>query len=76
MQAMPKGRLSASAAAATIAARSAWRDVGWITCEETTNGVNQGFDKPHGYNFLVPARADATVAAIPFKAMGRFSHEA
>jgi hypothetical protein len=54
----------------------AWRDAGWITCEETTNGVNQGFDKPHGYNFLVPASAGSTVAAIPFKAMGRFSHEA
>lgn len=54
----------------------AWRDAGWITCEETTNGVNQGFDKPHGYNFLVPAGADSTVPAIPFKAMGRFAHEA
>jgi secreted PhoX family phosphatase len=49
---------------------------GWITCEETTQGVNNGFEKPHGYNFLVPAGADSTVAAVPFKAMGRFSHEA
>ncbi|MGH8640848.1 MAG: alkaline phosphatase PhoX, partial [Burkholderiales bacterium] len=49
---------------------------GWITCEETTSGVNNGFDKPHGYNFLVPANADSTVAAVPFKAMGRFAHEA
>jgi secreted PhoX family phosphatase len=49
---------------------------GWITCEETTAGVNNGFDKPHGYNFLVPASADSTVAAVPFKEMGRFSHEA
>jgi secreted PhoX family phosphatase len=52
------------------------RNAGWITCEETTAGVNQGFDKPHGYNFLVPAHADSTVAAVPFKAMGRFAHEA
>jgi secreted PhoX family phosphatase len=54
----------------------AWRDSGWITCEETVNGVKQGFDKPHGYNFLVPASADSTVAAAPLKAMGRFAHEA
>lgn len=53
-----------------------WRDTGWITCEETTAGVNQGFDKPHGYNFLVPASADRTVRAVPLKEMGRFSHEA
>ncbi|HEV3008675.1 MAG TPA: alkaline phosphatase PhoX [Burkholderiales bacterium] len=49
---------------------------GWITCEETTAGVNNGFEKPHGYNFFVPASADSTVPAVPFKAMGRFSHEA
>ena len=52
------------------------RDAAWITCEETTAGVNQGFEKPHGYNFLVPASADSTVAAVPFTAMGRFAHEA
>jgi uncharacterized protein len=52
------------------------RNSGWITCEETTAGVANGFEKPHGYNFLVPASADSTVAAVPFKAMGRFSHEA
>ena len=34
------------------------------------------YDKPHGYNFLVPAGADSTVPAVPFKAMGRFAHEA
>jgi hypothetical protein len=49
---------------------------GWITCEETTAGVNQGYEKPHGYNFFVPAHADSTVPAVPFKEMGRFSHEA
>ena len=53
-----------------------WRNSGWITCEETTAGVNNGFEKPHGYNFLVPAGADSTVPAVPFKAMGRFAHEA
>jgi hypothetical protein len=53
-----------------------WHDSGWITCEETTAGVNQGFEKPHGYNFFVPAGAHSTVPAVPFKEMGRFSHEA
>jgi secreted PhoX family phosphatase len=53
-----------------------WRNSGWITCEETVQGVNQGYDKPHGYNFLVPASADSTVAAVALKAMGRFAHEA
>jgi secreted PhoX family phosphatase len=53
-----------------------WRDAGWITCEETTAGVNNGYDQPHGYNFFVPSNADSTVAAVPFKAMGRFAHEA
>ena len=49
---------------------------GWITCEETTAGVTGGFEKPHGYNFFVPANADSTVAAVALKAMGRFAHEA
>ncbi len=49
---------------------------GWITCEETTAGVTSGFEKPHGYNFFVPASADSTVAAVALKAMGRFAHEA
>ena len=49
---------------------------GWITCEETTAGVANGFEKPHGYNFLVPASADSTVQAVALNAMGRFSHEA
>lgn len=53
-----------------------WRNSGWITCEETVQGVNNGYDKPHGYNFFVPAGADSTVPAIPFKQMGRFAHEA
>jgi uncharacterized protein len=52
------------------------RNSGWITCEETTAGVTSGFEKPHGYNFFVPASADSTVAAVALKAMGRFAHEA
>ena len=53
-----------------------YRDGGWLTCEEVPAGVKQGFDKPHGYVFHVPAAASSTVAAVPLKAMGRFAHEA
>lgn len=44
----------------------------WLTCEETTitlNGV------PHGYIFEVDPEGRQTVAT-PYKAMGRFAHEA
>jgi hypothetical protein len=53
-----------------------WRNTGWITCEETTQGIKNGYEKPHGYNFFVPAGADSAVPAAAIKAMGRFSHEA
>ena len=53
-----------------------YRNEGWITCEETTFGIQQGFRKPHGYSFLVPARADAAVPATPLRALGRFVKEA
>ena len=53
-----------------------WGNRGWMTCEENTNGVNQGYDKPHGYTYLVPADADSAVTAVPMKGLGRFSHEA
>jgi secreted PhoX family phosphatase len=52
------------------------RGGGWITCEETVAGPNQGWAAPHGYCFLVPAEADAAVPAVPLRAMGRFAHEA
>ncbi|HEU0186219.1 MAG TPA: alkaline phosphatase PhoX [Blastocatellia bacterium] len=48
----------------------------WMTCEETTIGVNAGFSQPHGYVFDVSAKAQGPVNPIPLKAMGRFSHEA
>lgn len=48
----------------------------WITCEETTAGETQGWEKDHGYNFEVPAEAEDEVEAVPLKAMGRFVHEA
>lgn len=54
----------------------AYRDVGWITSEETVAGPLNGWQRKHGYNFLVPAAADATVPAVALTAMGRFAHEA
>jgi secreted PhoX family phosphatase len=48
----------------------------WITCEETTVGPNQGYDRKHGYCFEVPASADDEVTPVALTAMGRFSHEA
>ena len=47
----------------------------WLTCEETTSGPSPtGLTQPHGYIFDVPAFGSAV--PTPFKAMGRFSHEA
>ena len=61
----------------------------WITCEETVNGPdvrpdftgisNIPLEKPHGYIFEVPARAnpeDGRSAAEPITKAGRFAHEA
>lgn len=48
----------------------------WLTCEETTVGVKSGLEKPHGYIFEVDAFADGPVVTKPYKAMGRFLHEA
>jgi secreted PhoX family phosphatase len=50
----------------------------WLTCEETTVGPagNNSYTQPHGYIFEIPAANYSESPAIPFKAMGRFSHEA
>jgi uncharacterized repeat protein (TIGR03803 family) len=52
----------------------------WLTCEETTLGIGNGdLTKNHGYIFEVPASGSNLTAQsdpIPYKAMGRFSHEA
>ena len=53
-----------------------WHNRGWMTCEETVSGVKQGYAKPHGYVYHVPADADSAVQAVPITSMGRFSHEA
>ena len=48
----------------------------WLSCEETVRGPGDanGFKKPHGYIFEVPA--DGTASGEPLRAMGRFVHEA
>ena len=48
----------------------------WISCEETTEGRTQGWQKSHGYNFEVPASATDEIEPVALTAMGRFVHEA
>jgi secreted PhoX family phosphatase len=48
----------------------------WLTCEETTAGETSGFSKDHGYIFEVPSSNDGITEPEPYKAMGRFVHEA
>ena len=48
----------------------------WLTCEESTEGRADGWDKEHGYVFEVPAAAEGPVTPVALKAMGRFVHEA
>jgi secreted PhoX family phosphatase len=48
----------------------------WLTCEESTVGRGEGFEKPHGYVFEVDPKATSPVDPVPIKAMGRFCHEA
>ena len=48
----------------------------WLSCEETVNGPRQGFGKDHGYVFEVPAGGGPVTDPRPYRAMGRFVHEA
>ncbi|MPZ15170.1 MAG: DUF839 domain-containing protein [Chloroflexi bacterium] len=48
----------------------------WLTCEETVVGPSSGWGEPHGYVFEVPVGARGPADAHPYKAMGRFKHEA
>jgi secreted PhoX family phosphatase len=52
----------------------AYRDAGWLSCEETTADARQGFLRAHGYTFLVPLEGKSS--AVPLKEMGRFVKEA
>jgi hypothetical protein len=48
----------------------------WLSCEETAQGTERGFEKPHGYAFEVPVAATGPVDPVPLLALGRFVHEA
>ncbi|MGZ8376735.1 MAG: alkaline phosphatase PhoX [Gemmatirosa sp.] len=48
----------------------------WLTCEESTEGRRDGWQKNHGYVFEVPASAETEITPEPLIAMGRFVHEA
>ena len=50
----------------------------WLTCEETVLGPGEGpgYELPHGYIFEVPADGATAASAEPYRAMGRFVHEA
>jgi secreted PhoX family phosphatase len=48
----------------------------WLSCEETTKGAAQGWQREHGFVFEVPVAAESQVPAVPIPAMGRFEHEA
>lgn len=54
----------------------AYRDAGWLSCEESVSGVAEGFAQPHGYTFFVSKNAEAPAPATPITAMGRFAKEA
>ncbi len=54
----------------------AWRNLGWISSEESVAGPNEGWGKKHGYNFFVPVYLETTTSAVPLTWMGRFRHEA
>jgi secreted PhoX family phosphatase len=48
----------------------------WLSCEETTDGLEHGYERPHGYVFEVPLAAAEEVEPVPLRALGRFEHEA
>lgn len=74
--------VSLSGTYANCSGGRAWRDAGWLSCEETVvgtvdaTGSPTGFNRRHGYTFMVPADATQAVIAQPIVAMGRFQKEA
>jgi len=48
----------------------------WLTCEENLMKADGRINKDHGWVFEVPASATGPVDPVPYKAMGRFNHEA
>jgi uncharacterized protein len=75
-QALVRDHVSFAGSHTNCAGGISYRDVGWITCEESVAGPNQGWGRKHGYAFLVRALARSAEASVPLTAMGRFAHEA
>jgi len=48
----------------------------WLTCEENLSKAGGPIGQDHGWVFEVPARAAGPIDPVPWKAMGRFNHEA
>ena len=49
----------------------------WLTCEETEDTIDDGFEKDHGFVFEVdPFNAENNTAPTPLEGLGRFAHEA
>ena len=49
----------------------------WLTCEETEDTVDDGFDKDHGFVFEVdPFNIENNTDPTPLEGLGRFAHEA
>ena len=48
----------------------------WLTCEESVMKADGRINKDHGWVFEVPASASGPIDPVPWKAMGRFNHEA
>lgn len=49
----------------------------WLSCEEDVSKAGGNLEKDHGYVFEVPASETPQLFdPIPYKAMGRFNHEA
>ncbi len=48
----------------------------WLTCEEQMLKPPQEAQKYHGFVFETPSSATGLIDAVPYKAMGRFAHEA
>ena len=48
----------------------------WLTCEEDVSKPGARQNKEHGWVFEVPAAAMGPIDPVPWKAMGRFNHEA
>ncbi len=49
----------------------------WLTCEETEDTVDDGFEKDHGFVFEVdPFNVENNKTPTPLEGLGRFAHEA